>query len=824
MKLIKIGYTDLLKTIIALVLVILMWMGFAPEWYSWYEIEDNCWLIKHLYSLLDGRWLINIPICIVLVYLVFCWCRKIWIDNDIRLYRPILIIIGLFLLNYKNNVIYSRIVWDIDYKILMNSILIITLLVMVIKFVMMYLQYHKKETNENIKIKGFSDDDIENNDIPEYLKDYARLIANKLILTNIKKQSSAVGITGEWGVGKTTFLKLLKEQIADKAEIVEFNPWMCRTPEQVICDFFSSLRHQLSPLHSTLSKSIKEYAKYLSNITLMPNISFRLDILSADKESLYEKKKNLSEKFSCLSRPVVVFIDDMDRLEREEIFEVLRLIRNTADLINTIYIVAFDKNYVTNVLKDKNIKDASSFLEKIFPIEVHLPKVEDRLVWNTLIFNIKVQDSFNGELVSFVNQFKNNERALILRVLDNYRRAKRFARVFMLNVSYLQDKYRNEIEVVDIFWLELLQMYDKCVYDKLSAEPGILLYRDVDRFWIRNGIFRDASEKDKNAYRGEKIWKEETPEILEMMFGNYINHKPISICYSENYEKYFTLNISQFKLSIREMEELFAAGTNPDEVVIKWIDSGKYFGSIAYQLKQINVNTLNDENLKKFLHGILCFGMQIAPYRNSCMEDIKKMLCNAQYRSDLKVNAHDITLSWIYEKIQEEKNLLRLSKFLHCIYLTTFYDDQDQQETTYPLIISNDEVESALTEVMQSYLEKHSEFTALDILKENGKLAYLFRNCCLHVIVKKCFEECSYKQVAFDVVIKHFSNVKEKPTKIMRDDALGKMFIEKTPIFVNKEDELDYWDYMSDKYEWDKREYFGDSPDKLNEFKVNCFV
>ena len=206
------------------------------------------------------------------------------------------------------------------------------------------------------------------------------------------------------------------------------------------------------------------------------------------------------------------------------------------------------------------------------------------------------------------------------------------------------------------------------------------------------------------------------------------------------------------------------------------------------------------------------------------MEDIKKMLWNAQYSSDLKVNAHDNVMSWIYEKMQEEKNLLPLSKFLHCIYLTTFYDDQDQQETTYPLIISNDEVENALSEVMQSYLEKHSEFTALDILKENGKLAYLFRNCCLPVKVKKYFEECLYKQVAFDVVIKHFSNVKEKPTKIMCDDALGKMFIEKTPIFVNKEDELDYWDHMSDKYEWDKREYFGDSPDKLNEFKVNCFV
>lgn len=824
MKLIGIGYTDLLKAM-ALSLVIPIWLGFAPEWYSWYEIEDNCRLIKRLYSLLDGRWLINIPICIVLGYFVFRWYQRIWKDNDIRLYRPILIIIGLILLNCKTNVIYSRIVWNLDYRILMNCILWLSLLIVLINIVKNFVQYHKKEANENIKIKGFSDDDIDDNDIPEYLKRYATLIANKLILTNIEKQSSAVAITGEWGVGKTTFLKLLKKQIVDKADIVEFNPWMCRTPEQVIRDFFSSLRHQLSPLHSSLSKSIKEYAKYLSNIAIIPNTSFRLDmILSAGNESLYEKKKNLSEKFSYLPRPVVVIIDDMDRLEREEIFEVLRLIRNTADLINTIYIVAFDKNYVTNALKDKNIKDASSYLEKIFPIEVHLPKIEDHLVWKALISNIEDQDSSNGKIKSFVNQLKNDKRALILRVLDNYRRAKRFARVFMLNVSYLQDKYSDDIEVVDIFWSELLQMYDKRVYDKLSAEPDILLYRDGERFKIRNGIFRDAPKNDKNAYRGEKIWKEETPEILEMMFGNYINHKPTSICYFENYDKYFTLNISQFKLSIREMGELFIVGKNPDEVVIKWINSGKYFSSITYQLKQINVNALNKENIKKFLYGILYFGMQIAPYRNPCIGDIKKILRNTQYSSNLKANAHDTVISWIHEKIQEEKNLLPLSKFLHCLYITTSYDDQDQQETTYPLIISNDEVENGLAEVMQSYLEKHSEFTALDILKENGKLAYLFRNCCLSVKVKKYFEECLYKQVAFDVVIKHFSNIKEKPTKIMYDDALGKMFIEKTPEFVNLDDELDYWDDMYEQYEWKKREYFGDSFDKLDEFRATCFV
>ena len=145
--------------------------------------------------------------------------------------------------------------------------------------------------------------------------------------------------------------------------------------------------------------------------------------LSIREESLYEKKMDLSDKFLRLSRPVVVFvfIDDIDRLEREEVFEVLRLIRNTADLNNTIYLVAYDKEYVTTVLEEKNIKDAASYLEKIFPVEVHLPKVEDNLIWETLYGDLNCQERFNGRFTkSLFARFNNDERALVSKYPLNF--------------------------------------------------------------------------------------------------------------------------------------------------------------------------------------------------------------------------------------------------------------------------------------------------------------------------------------------------------------------------------------------------------------------
>lgn len=387
-----------------LLVLIPVWIGFAPVWYNWYAMPENGHWMKWLYDILDGRWLVNVPVCIVGGYFVVRWCSRIWKDNDIRYYRIILPLLGIVVLYCESTVEYAKVIWSLDYRFVLTLFLVAPLLTMVVKG--FYKESHFRGENEglatsedggqekpkeNSKKKGFSDDDTENTDIPEALKKYAGEIIERLLVTKINKQSYALGVTGEWGVGKTTFLGVLKEKIAGRAEIVEFNPWMCSSPEQVTSDFFASLRHQLSPKYSTLSHSIKEYAKYVNNVTLShPAISMEI-ILPVNEESLFERKKTLSQKFSRLPRPVVVIIDDVDRLERDEVFEVLRLIRNTADLSNVIYIVAYDKEYVTCVLEEKNIKDSSAYLEKIFPVEVHLPKVEDHLVWATFKDEIKLK-------------------------------------------------------------------------------------------------------------------------------------------------------------------------------------------------------------------------------------------------------------------------------------------------------------------------------------------------------------------------------------------------------------------------------------------------
>jgi len=835
MKTKKLRSTELLYSITILFLLISIWTGLAPEWYKWYIVDDNGFWMKWLYKLLDGLYSVNIPISLVLIYVALCSYKRIWKDNIIRWYRFTIVLLGLFLLLYKSDVTYANIVWNIDYRMLLSSLLIFALLIMSLNAniknsISGFIKYRnnilakENKDKEEVKIKGFTCDNNTDITISNNTKKYISVLAEKLLATNIDEHSFAVGVTGEWGVGKTTFLDTLKEEIKNKADIVEFNPWLCRTPQQVTHDFFNSLREQLSPIYSILSNSIKEYAKLLNNITISSNQTFAIDmIIPAKEESLYEKKKNLSDKFAQLSRPVIVFIDDIDRLEREEVFEVLRLIRNTADMSNIIYVAAYDKEYVTCVLNEKNIKDAHSYLEKIFNVEVHLPKIEDYFIWEDLKAEINKQDCTEKNISQgLFKAFNIYDRELILNVLDNYRRTKRFARLYMFSVKYLLESSSwGEIGLKDLFWIELLQTYDKRTYDVLSNDPYVLLYLDEDRYRIKNGIITRTNQEKKNVFQEKPFWMEETPQILDKIFGNSIKKTKLSACLRENYEKYFTLNISKYKLSFKEMNTLFDEGAVPCDIVSKWINDGKYPSSIMYQMKQIELNKLEGDKLCAYLHGLLSFASKIAIYANSPIFEVKKLLRKNMYANHSQL--HDIVLQWIDNETTNAQVVLQLSKLLNVLYVSKDRDEDGNLIDYNELVISNEEIEGRLKMLIDRFLENHLEFSALDILNEKSSLSYVFKNCC--VTEQTSMDGFLYKQVGFDTIIFYFEQKESKPTEEMFDAELSRWSYEETPIFKNPEEENDYWNYMEHRYEQKMEEYFGSScKEKLSEFKTKCLI
>lgn len=787
---------------VVLILLACIFVGISSDICKWlkteviYDIVNNkCLKTEVIHDIVNNKLLINIPICIIISGFAIWWWIKIWKDKDIRPYR-LGLIISLLIITYYSKVKYANITENISYKHFFIGLLAISAIIIFIRFYLSpyfncksllkwYLSKNRFKRGKRIikikqkivklkqiinpliykkdnkpELKGFSVDDTEIKLTGNQIK-YAKTLVKKLKNTDLSKESFAVGITGEWGSGKSTFLNTMKKEIEkeDFAEIVEFNPWLCNSPEQVTQDFFATLINELSPKHSTLSRTINKYAKLLNKIA-KPSLSiFGIDLdLTPGDDSLDELKENISKKLANLPKKVVILIDDTDRLEGNEVFEILRLIRNTADFRNVIYIATYDKEYVTDVLKENKIKDPDNYLEKIFQVELHLPKIEDYELLDTLIEEMKISKNNN------FTQHLNDNKELILNILTNYRQIKRFARKYLLFKEYL---YSYTINLIDLFWLQLLHTYDKKIYDILANKPLELLEEDnnLTTFKLK-----------------ENIQDEQTKKILQNMFrGDYTTMGDIQLI--EFYDRYFSMNISKYKLTTKEYFDFIGYKTKTTDEPISdkeriihietkirdWLKEGKNIDSILYYF---NNKSFKDEFSMDFLKNKI-YSLLSLIYIDPSISINKIHFLNRDKWSN---GIDDIPQSYFKEKIENcvsDEDYIKLSKLLNELYTKEIY--MPTKETKDLLIISSKSIIEYLPNIIENYLNKNKNSVQIyDLISEDKPLSQIFKNCCVtnKVITKILFKKLGKRQsesfpseqIALDTIIQFFNGKLSKDT------------------------------------------------------------
>lgn len=781
-----------------LILLAFIFVGISEKAYEWFKI------IK-IYSVLDDNPLINIPICIIISGFAIWWWTKIWKDKDIRPYRLGIIAFGLIVFIFIDGFLYANIVCNFSYQwffIGLFSLLFIVFLIKIfatceIKWAQNLIEWKfkifkklivrieifwknkgkiKDKKNDNkTELNGFSVDNTEIELEDNQIK-YAKTLVKKLKNTDLSKESFAVGITGEWGSGKSTFLNTMKKEIEkeDFAEIVEFNPWLCNSPEQVTQDFFATLIKELSPKHSTLSRAINKYAKLLNKIA-KPSLSiFGIDLdLTPGDDSLDELKENISKKLANLPKKVVILIDDTDRLEGNEIFEILRLIRNTADFKNVIYIATYDKEYVTDVLKGNKIKDPSFYLEKIFQVEVPLLKVTDHKLWEYFKKIISKQDiSIENNFTKNISNIDSSKRELILNILNNYRRIKRFVEYYMFSQHYASKNIvRLEIKIFDLLWIELLQFYDQKTYNVLKNEPEKILVKSNGRYYLLNGISKNEISDKRGKFEDIPFWQPLTPNILEQIFGDNITTLCQSICYIESYEKYFTLNLSKLKLSVEDFRNIFKQDNTAKQLITEWTND-KSYKSILHNFNHPYISGIKQPNYKNFFCGL--FELSIFAIEKNKQFPIH-FYKNSFYDALLRLGATNTIENAIKEKIEKintlDKNnantlILNLSKLLNNIYKTLYFDDNNVPMEYYTMIIDNNNIKNFLKKLVTEYLNINTEHSAKDVFDNNSNLCKLLKNCCVteEDRLKYGNGNTIFIQIAFDIIIEHFKNKKDKPT------------------------------------------------------------
>ena len=221
----------------------------------------------------------------------------------------------------------------------------------------------------------------------------ARVIAEEIRTVDASK-GCVIGIMGPWGSGKTSLVNLLRHELAkDPAlPVLDFNPWMFSGTEQLVDSFFRELAAQLKVKNGRLegiASQVEAYGDLLSPVgdalTILGVLPFGgmigrarnaagalKNLQERRKRSVTEQRKLLSDKLAELDRPIVVVLDDIDRLLTSEIRDIFRLVRLTASFPNIVYLVAFDRKRVEEALTETGV-DGRAYLEKIVQIAFDIP-------------------------------------------------------------------------------------------------------------------------------------------------------------------------------------------------------------------------------------------------------------------------------------------------------------------------------------------------------------------------------------------------------------------------------------------------------------------
>ncbi|WP_137404384.1 KAP family P-loop NTPase fold protein [Echinicola rosea] len=457
------------------ILLVLLILGFAIIFRKPLSEFINWLLVDTVFSKVESG-LVNdlavLSISLITSYVITKKLKSTVISFRLALVS-ILVYVWTLLIGYWSFAIFSFVGWLRYYDVLLLSVILSYF----------YLKYRKnKDIDGSLKNKSpsFSKGFVEDNPILDISNDsFNRIslaveISNLITLTENQK-SFAIGVNGPYGSGKTSFLNLLsietKKASSENVAVINFNPWDVDPAEEIQRMFFDELIESLSSIDPNFSSILYSYSrKVIKSDSSLSGPLGRVNLLSHFllSEPIDDRKK-VDECLESWDRKVIVFIDDVDRLHSDEIKEVLRLIRNTANFRNFFYVVAYDRNYVINSLKEFNTKGYLTYLEKIFQLEIPLPKLEEVQLFSLLKENLEKvlddEDFIELQEKIFPKYFESDYDKNLKGVFNSPRDVIRFINSVL--VTY--HKIKKEVLFTDYFLNELLKfkypMFHDMIYD-----------------------------------------------------------------------------------------------------------------------------------------------------------------------------------------------------------------------------------------------------------------------------------------------------------------------------------------------------------------------
>jgi predicted KAP-like P-loop ATPase len=447
------------------------------------------------------------------------------------------------------------------------------------------------------------------------------------------KESWVIALTGDWGSGKTSIKNLMVKELK-KAEnpihIIEFSPWEWADQELITQSFFNELSKDLAiesndKKTKEVAEQFKKYAYYLGHIQsvsepaikvlplifgalMLINNFFseelsnfviavigiwlvvfqglgkffelkinRLEYLSKEnKKSLFEVKQDIQKSLDTFNSPILIILDDLDRLSSSQLLTITQLVKANSDFSNIIFLLLYSKSIVEEKLTDKN-QNGTAYMEKIIQVDFAVPKVDTNLIINllnkkldeiTTSLTIKNKsDVYDETYLSYVF----NEGKLV-NYFKDLRNLYRFLNSFEFNVnSFIKNDFL-EVNFTDLFAIEVIRLFEPKLYEGIINNKNFLIkgYENPNTRITQNNNQDELLLKAKEFLaKFEGFGAEDCLKTIFPVFNGYFHNlnnyldygqnsiKELRICNEQNFNNYFMQGVPEHIVSQSELNDYF---------------------------------------------------------------------------------------------------------------------------------------------------------------------------------------------------------------------------------------------------------------------------
>lgn len=472
---------------------------------------------------------------------------------------------------------------------------------------------------------------MDSNKIEEDLFERKDIVYNLCysIATSVNYPDSfTIGVVGEWGSGKSTIIELAKTTLLenfvyreDVNIIDDFDPWTIKSQDALILAMYNIIMDALEENISYFKR--KKVQNALINIsTNIPYIGKGIGNFFENRIDEYteykEIKADLEEKLEKSKNHLIFIIDNLDRMNSDNVLFLLTLIGTLFKLPNITYIVAYDKKRLKSIFRTDKIDP--KYLEKIINKEIVVPKIHNfdkqQIFYNCLknciedIYNINnktffvIPESINNYNLEVVN---NKTIEKVASKFDNIRDFIRFLNIIIYDINDVS------LNKLDFLIIKLIEYFDYELYFKIYKNKNFITTekeniecctKEEIKFFkeTKKSNFFDLlqllSFQSTNFYNLEKEPQKKYP--IYNINSKFLKH---SICNKDIFEDYFSHNF--YTEEYKEIIQFFKNISNTDynsiedffNVNNKYLERN-YIHSLYIYLSKIKLK--NDENTKYF--------------------------------------------------------------------------------------------------------------------------------------------------------------------------------------------------------------------------------